>query len=91
MQTGMPRFKIQYSKAAMAYVAKPIRVEKEHEYRQELLTGILDQCERGPALRQLLKTTPSAKEKTIGEHHGAEKPENKTVIEKRLSRFKKNE
>ena len=57
----------------MTHVVKPIRAEKDHGYRQELLTGVLDRCERGPALRQRLKDLPSRKEKTIGEHHGAEK------------------
>ena len=74
----------------MAYVAKPIRAAKRHEYRHELLTGVLDRCEKGPSLQKLLKAEVTTKETTIGEHHGAQKPDNETVIEKNLSRFKKN-
>ena len=89
-KSGKLRFKVQYCKGAMAYVAKPNRAAKRHEYRHELLTGVLDQCEKEPSFRKLLKAEVTTKETIVGEHHGAQKPDNETVFENSLSRFKKN-
>ncbi len=44
---GQLRFKQQYSKGAGHYVVKPIKVEKEHSYRGELLKGVVDRCQQG--------------------------------------------
>ena len=75
---GRLRVKVQYSKGVKDYVAKPVRVAKSHDYRQELLTGVLDRCEKSAPLRQQLQQVmQSTKEATTREHYGIVKPDKK--------------
>ena len=66
----------------------PTRVAKDHQYREELLAEVLDTCAHGWTLRQHMQARLS-KEKTIEEHHGAEKPDTTALIAKHVSQFGK--
>ena len=46
-KTGQLRYKVQYSKAAKAYVVKPVKNPKQHDFRIELLKGITNRAEKG--------------------------------------------
>ena len=41
---GEARYKLQFSKPSMHYVVKPIKVAKEHHYREELIKMVLESC-----------------------------------------------
>ena len=49
---GKLRFKLQYSKGAGDYVVKPIKSPKVHDYRQQLLLGVITRCETGKFIIQ---------------------------------------
>lgn len=46
-QAGYLQFKQEYSKAAGAYIVKPIPVNKDYSFRRELLVGIMHRCVTG--------------------------------------------
>lgn len=88
---GELRFKLQYSKPAGTYIAKPIKVAKTYDFRTELLCGVVQRCY---AKKTRVHQQPAASDSTVtrvtlGERAGIHKPTKKEAIGKYVSRFKK--
>ena len=49
-KTGQLRYKLEYSKPAGSYVAKPIKEQKDHSFKTEVVEGIKHRCSEGITL-----------------------------------------
>ena len=93
-RNGELRFKLQYSKPAGTYIAKPIKVAKTYDFRTELLCGVVQRCHattrvpHQPAAS--IETDSTVARVTLGERAGIHKPTKKEAIDQYVSRFKKN-
>ncbi len=51
-QDGDLRFKVQFSKGAADFVAKPIKEAKDYVYRQDILNGVVRRCNEGKLCKE---------------------------------------
>ncbi|KAK6298334.1 hypothetical protein J4Q44_G00313890 [Coregonus suidteri] len=84
---GVLRFKQEFSKAARAFVVKPIKEEKTWCFRSELQHGIVDRCANGPSQRTLLSAQRERVVVTLGERAGVPKMEKEQAIQQRIQRY----
>lgn len=82
--TGKTAVKVQFSKAAKAYVIKKVPVKKTHEYIEEIVQMIMCKAAEKTSISAI--KLPYQKPKSLGEHHGIEKKE-EDLLEKFYSRF----
>jgi hypothetical protein len=84
-KSGVPCFKLQYSKVSATYVVKPIRRVKEHGYRNEMLRGILYAASSGLSMRE--RKEPKTLIPIIPDHLNIDRPSKSDAIKRSLSRF----
>ena len=93
-RNGELRFKLQYSKPAGTYIAKPIKVAKTYDFRTELLCGVVQRCHATTRVHHQpaasIETDSTVARVTLGERAGIHKPTKKEAIDQYVSRFKKN-